>query len=266
MPVQDVRIWTGTEWVSMQGPPGDAGDAATVSVVSTTTGAPGTNASVTDRDPSNPNNLELEFVIPEGEKGGDGDPGDAATLDAGNVTTNTLGPGSNAAVTVTNTGTTSDAVFDFRFDIPKGDKGADGSGVTIIGSIGVPGPPTSQFPSAGQGDMVIDSNGDGWVYDGSNWTNVGPIRGPEGDKGDQSTVSVRTPTIVTTVPNNPDGSAGTATASAADMEAGDPHNADIQFTFGIPAGAKGDAGDNAEVYVQSAAPTPKGPGAMWIVP
>ena len=59
-------------------------------------------------------------------KGIKGDTGDNATADAG--TTTTLAPGQPA--TVTNVGTTSDAVF--NFGIPQGEKGDTGVGITSI--------------------------------------------------------------------------------------------------------------------------------------
>ena len=61
-------------------------------------------------------------------KGSKGDPGDPATVTAG--TTTTLAPGSSA--TVTNTGTASNAVF--NFGIPRGADGTDGDdGVSVTG-------------------------------------------------------------------------------------------------------------------------------------
>lgn len=66
-------------------------------------------------------------------KGTQGDPGQAATIAAG--TTTTLAAGSNA--TVTNSGTSSAAVFDFG--IPKGADGADGNGVTGVSLISTSG-------------------------------------------------------------------------------------------------------------------------------
>ena len=79
-----------------------------------------TNAEVTD-DSAN----DTTIVDCKGEKG---DPGQAATITVG--TTTTLPAGSSA--TVTNSGTTSAAVF--NFSIPKGADGTDGTdGVSITG-------------------------------------------------------------------------------------------------------------------------------------
>lgn len=106
-----------------KGDTGSAGAAATITVGSTTTGNPGTNASVTNSGTSSA--AVLNFTIPRGtagQDGADGADGESATITVG--TTTTLPAGSSA--TVTNTGTSSAAVL--NFGIPKGDKGDAGSG------------------------------------------------------------------------------------------------------------------------------------------
>lgn len=105
------------------GPTGPAGSAATITVGTTTTGNPGTNASVTNSGTSSA--AVFNFTIPRGNTGAtgpQGPDGDAATIAVGTVTTGA--PGTSA--TVTNVGTSSAAVFDFT--IPRGDKGEAGSG------------------------------------------------------------------------------------------------------------------------------------------
>lgn len=101
------------------GTDGQDGASATVSVGTTTTGAAGTDASVTNS--GTPSDAVLNFAIPrgaDGQDGADGADGQAATIAVGTVTTGE--PGTNASVT--NSGTSSAAVFDFV--IPRG---ADGS-------------------------------------------------------------------------------------------------------------------------------------------
>lgn len=102
------------------GAPGSPGAAATVSVGTTTTGQPGTNASVTNSGTQSA--AVLNFTIPKGDKGDNGNPGSAATISVGTVTT--LQP--NQSAYVTNVGTSSAAVFDIG--IPKGEQGQAGSG------------------------------------------------------------------------------------------------------------------------------------------
>lgn len=96
-------------------------------VGTTTTGLPGTNASVTNS--GTPQNPILNFTIPRGDKGDQGDPGAqgipgtagaAATINVGTTTTGAAG----SSASVTNSGTTSAAVFNFT--IPRGDQGIQG--------------------------------------------------------------------------------------------------------------------------------------------
>ena len=117
------------------GATGPAGAAATIAVGTTSTGAEGTNAAVTNSGTSSA--AVFDFTIPRGDTGAtgpagadgaDGADGDAATIAVGTVTTGA--PGSSA--TVTNSGTTSAAVFDFS--IPQGDTG-DVGGITATAPV-----------------------------------------------------------------------------------------------------------------------------------
>lgn len=107
------------------GTPGPPGPAGTVTVGSTTTGAPGTSASVSNS--GTPSAAVFSFTIPRGDVGATGT---AATVAVGTVTTGT--PGSSASVT--NAGTSGAAVFNFT--IPRGDVGATGTAATVaVGSV-----------------------------------------------------------------------------------------------------------------------------------
>jgi hypothetical protein len=69
-------------------------------------------------------------------------------------------------------------------DGPDGPKGDDGTSVVIKGSVQTVGDLDNiQDPEIGDLYVVIAS-GDGYIYDGENWNNIGPIRGPEGPQGD----------------------------------------------------------------------------------
>jgi hypothetical protein len=129
------------------GAKGDTGAAATVQVGNTNTGAPGTNAQVTNA--GNEHFAVFNFTIPRGDKGetgatgaqgdkgdkGDkGDTGQAATIEVGSTTT--TNPGTSA--TVTNSGTSSAAVL--NFGIPRGATGSVKSEVV------------SELPETGEGD------------------------------------------------------------------------------------------------------------------
>ncbi|MGA7412123.1 MAG: hypothetical protein WBW33_16730 [Bryobacteraceae bacterium] len=123
----------------------------------------------------------------QGVPGTPGDPGDigpsgaAATLVAG--TTITTAPGTNALVS--NSGSTSAAVFDF--EIPRGDKGDVGQGIVIKGSV----PNHGALPATGNqpGDVwVTTDTGHGWAWNGTAWVDIGPIQGPPGQDGIQGPI------------------------------------------------------------------------------
>lgn len=257
----DVRVWNGTAWVSLKGPKGDTGSpgtAATVTVAGVTALPAGSPPTVTDSNPD-PSIANLTFGIPAGPAGA------AATITVGTVT-------SGAAPAVTNSGTSSAAVFNFT--LQKGDKGDAGSGVTIKGTL--TGAATALPTGPVVGDMYILSapiptaapnntttgtktDGDGIVWNGTAWTNVGQIRGPQGVKGDTgATGTSATVSVVQTITGAP----GTQ-AVVTDGDAS-PNNAALTFT--IPQGAKGDPGTNYQVFDQAATPTGMLKGALWLVP
>ena len=120
-------------------PPGADGAAATIAVGTTTTGAAGTSASVTNSGTNS--TAVFDFTIPKGDQGIQGNQGiqgiqgqgiqgiqgeDGAAATIENVTVTTGSAGSDASVT--NSGTTSAAVFDFV--IPRGDQGTAGTNGT----------------------------------------------------------------------------------------------------------------------------------------
>ena len=120
----------------------------------------------------------IEMARVPGPPGPVGQKGDAATLEAGTTTTGE--PGTEAEVT--NSGTTSAAIFDFV--IPKGDKGDQGTGITVKGTV----PNSGSLPTTGNqpGDMWITADtGHGWTWDGDSWVDAGPIQGPVGPQGPQ---------------------------------------------------------------------------------
>lgn len=66
------------------------------------------------------------------------------------------------------------------FDLRRGGVGG-GGGISIVGTIPTPGPPTA--PGSAEGDVIVDSGGIGWSWDGDSWVNIGPIQGPPGAPG-----------------------------------------------------------------------------------
>jgi hypothetical protein len=107
------------------GATGSAGPANTLSVGTVTTGSAGSsaNATITGTSPSQ----TLNLTIPRGDTGATGATGStgaagtAATIAVGTVTTGAAG----SSATITNSGTSSAAVFDFS--IPTGNTGATGA-------------------------------------------------------------------------------------------------------------------------------------------
>lgn len=87
-----------------------------------------------------------------------------------------------------------------------GADGADGTSVVLKGSVNTVG----DLPvGATQGDLyVVLADGDGYVWNGAAWANVGPIRGPKGDTG-------------ATGPQGPKGDTGATGAAGADGADGD---------------------------------------------
>lgn len=110
-----------------------SGGASTVSVNvgSTTTGAAGSSASVTNSGSSTA--VVLDFTIPRGATGSTGATGTAATVSVGSTTTGSAG----SSALVTNSGTSSAAVFNFT--IPQGATGSTGA-TGATGPMGPTGP------------------------------------------------------------------------------------------------------------------------------
>jgi len=145
------------------GTPGAQGDAATIAVGTTTTLAPGSSATVANAGTSSA--AVFNFGIPAGQTGAtgatgsQGPAGTAATIEAG--TTTTGAPGSSASVT--NSGTSGAAVFDFT--IPRGDVGATGA----TGATGPAGPGVAAGGTTGQ----FLSKASGASYD-TTWSTIVP--------------------------------------------------------------------------------------------
>ena len=120
----------------------------------------------------------------DGQDGQDGQDGAAATIEVG--TTTTGAPGTNAAVS--NSGTTSAAVFDFV--IPRGDQGLQGEAGQDgeDGEDGAPGnqgsigdnPPAN--PDVGDLWFCTDCPSGQYIWDGNQWVGTS-IPGPAGPAG-----------------------------------------------------------------------------------
>lgn len=230
----------------------------TVTVGTTTTGNPGTNASVVNSGTTQ--DVVLDFTIPRGDKGETGEDGadgfspiatvskvgDTATIsitDINGTTTTTISDGTDGTdgtdgqaatiavgtvttglptdpASVTNVGTSSAAIFDFT--IPQGEKGDTGStGPTGNGISSI-----TKTSSAGLIDTYTIT------YTNLNtdtFTVTNGKDGIDGQDGSAATISVGT---VTT---------GPAGSSASIVNSGTSSAAVFDFT--IPKGDKGDIGD-----------------------
>ena len=167
------------------GPAGPAGSSATIAVGTVTTLPAGSNATVTNSGTSS--SAVLDFGIPQGVKGETGATGprgetgatgQSANISIGTVTT--LPSGSNA--TVTNSGTSMDAVLDFG--IPRGPKGDTGD----------TGPAGPRGPAGDTGDT-----------------------GPAGPAGSSATIAVGTVTTLPAGSNATVTNSGTSSSAVLDF-------------------------------------------------
>lgn len=262
---QTMYVWNGEEWQAtgalrgVQGPQGPQGldgpkgDNATIKVHSTTTGEPGTQASV--RNVGSITDADLDFVIPRGDKGETGRTG--ATGPQGPQ--GEMGPQG--------------------IEGPQGPQGPAGLGLTFRGTR----PSVDALPATGQqGDWYL-IDGHAWVWGGAGWIDGGDFRGPQGPQGTKGDMgptgakgeaaSIRIGTT-TTLPQGSNASVeNIGTATAAVLNFGLPQGADgkqgLQGQQGLqgipgqkgdpgPMGPKGPQGDKGEPGMQG----PKGnPGA-----
>ena len=190
------------------GPTGPAGSAATITVGTTTTGNPGTNASVTNSGTSSA--AVFNFTIPRGNTGAtgpQGPDGDAATIAVGTVTTGA--PGTSA--TVVNSGTSRAAVLDFT--IPRGDKGEAGSGAGDM--LAADYDPNGTVQNAGgivdYVDGVLPTVNDATLTIQQNGSNVQTFTA---NQGTNATANITVPTKTSDLLN--DGASGTSTYVEAD--------------------------------------------------
>jgi hypothetical protein len=253
MAAQDVRVWDGTQWISIVGPAGaDGAD-----------GSPGQKGDQGDQgDPGVPG--------ADGADGADGPAGAdglAATVGVGTVTEGPL--------QVTNAGTAQNAVLNFV--IPKGEKGDVGAAAVIKGTTTVW--PPNATPALNDlyiigtpvpaGAPAGSKPGDGVLYDGADWLNVGPIQGPEGPQGTPGTAATVAVGTVTDGPTAQVTNSGTATAAVLNfvLKQGAPGADGADGAPGAPGadGADGVDGENNQVFVQTTTPILPRAGAIWIV-
>lgn len=170
-----------------------------------------------------------------GETGAAGPQGPAATITVG--TTTTLPAGSSASVT--NSGTTSAAVFNFAIPQgatgPQGPKGDDGTGISVDGTVATYADlPTGLGPDDDGKGYYVEADGKLYIWNGTAFPADGDgvlIRGPQGLKGDTGD----------TGPQGPQGPAGQDGATGATGPQGPQGIQGIQGETG-PQGPQGETG------------------------
>ena len=196
------------------GATGATGTAATITVGTTTTGNAGTSASVTNSGSSSA--ATFDFTIPKGDTGATGSTGAtgaAATIAAGTAT----GLAAGASPTVTNSGSSSAATF--NFGIPAGATGATGA----TGAAATIAAGTATGLAAGAAPTVTNSgSSSAATFD---FGIPAGATGATGPAGSAATIAVGT---VTT---------GAAGSSATVTNVGSSSAA--TFDFSIPQGADG---------------------------
>lgn len=230
MATEDIRVWDGTNWVSIAGADGNSvkdanANASTVPPVDDTTLGTATATVTETTDASGDLTLSFGFGIPAGLPGA---AGASAQTDVGNVATNTIASDQDASVTISDSDAGPNATLDFTFNIPKG---KDGTGVNILGEK----PTQGDLPGSGNPGDAWLINGDLWVWDADNntWINVGSIQGPDGDSAEVAVGTVDTSTLTC----GQDATVGVTPALGST-----PSNLTLDFDFGIPSSSV-DAGN-----------------------
>ena len=242
-----------------QGPQGNPGNAASVNVGVVNTGAPGSSASVVNSGSTSA--AIFNFTIPRGDVGAQGPKGDTGNAGASSTvsvgSTNTGAPGSSA--NVTNSGTSSAAVFNFT--IPRGDIGATGA----KGDTGTPGTPgaaasiavgtVTNLPTGSTPTVTNSGTSSAAVFNfglaqgQQGIQGVQGVQGTAGAKGDTGNPGAAGPKGDTGA-QGPQGNAGTAaTIAVGNVSSGDVvsvtntgTSSDAVFDFVLQKGDKGDPG------------------------
>lgn len=154
---------SGYEWVDQTGG-GGGGETPTITVGSTTTGAPGTNASVDAEQVSG--GVVLNFTIPRGNPGEKGADGKTPVVSVSG--TDTGEPGTPAIV---ESSSTAEGIA-LRFTIPRGADGSDGTPGVGVPAGGTAGQVLAKVDGTDYNTQWVDQTGGGGSSE-TNWTSVG---------------------------------------------------------------------------------------------
>jgi len=196
-----------------QGIQGPQGEAATIQVGSVTAGP---TASIVNSGTSSA--AVFDFVLPRGEQGEQGPAGQAAGFGTPTASASTLSAGSDATVSVTASGDSTQKVFSFSFGIPEGPRGETGP-QGPMGPTGATGP---------QGSQGIQGE-------------TGP-QGPTGATGPAAGFGTPTATISSIT-----GSTPTVSVTASGQDTAKV----FSFDFGIPESGGGDVWEVSNIHYES---------------
>lgn len=223
-----------------QGIQGPQGEAATIQVGSVTAGP---TASIVNSGTSSA--AVFDFVLPRGEQGEQGPVGQAAGFGTPTASASTLSAGSDATVSVTASGDSTQKVFSFSFGIPEGPRGETGP-QGPMGPTGATGPQGSQGIQGETGPQGP----------------IGPMgptgaQGPQGSQGIQGETGPQGPTGAT----GPAAGFGTPTATISSITGSTPtvsvtasgqDTAKVfSFDFGIPESGGGDVWEVSNIHYES---------------
>jgi hypothetical protein len=142
---------------------------------------------------------------------------------------------------------------------PKGDKGDVGAGLDIVGTVATP----VDLPDSGTiGDAFL-VGGDLYVWTGSEWTDAGPVKGPQGDTGPTGATGPQGPQGPQGVKGDPGGVAGyvvvTSSPVSLDPDTGDTGTATCPTgKVAVGGGVKG--ADPSLIFMVESYPAPDGSG------
>lgn len=201
---------------NLKGPKGDPGDKGETGAP----GAAGKSMRVANVDIMSNSDVALSAITP------------AAGIAVDDVIIDNAGDAYTVASVAADKVHVSNAIADYSLKGPKGDpgeKGADGKGITIAGSVATKADLPTDLTAADAGKAYLaQDTGLLYIWDGTAFPAEGvQFKGDKGDKGETGPAGVDSATVVTLDP----GKAPTVSLAKGVL------------ALGIPAGAKGDKGD-----------------------
>lgn len=200
---------------NLKGPKGDPGDKGETGAP----GAAGKSFRVANVDVMSNSDVALSAITP------------AAGIAVDDVIIDNAGDAYTVTSVAADKVHVSNAITDYSLKGPKGDpgeKGADGKGISIAGSVATKADLPADLTAADAGKAYLaQDTGLLYIWDGAAWSDGVQFKGDKGDPGAQGEPGVTSATVVTLDP----GAAPTVSLAKGVL------------ALGIPAGAKGDKGE-----------------------